>query len=189
MPDPACNKCAGSGRTSPESKVFSIQVPAGIDVGMKIRVGGQGEPGRPGEPAGDLYVVVQVEAHEFFHRWQQDVIISVPVSYTQLIYGCEIGLPNPHGGEVVLKVPAGTKPEAELRMKKLGIPGLAGHSNGQGDLIAKLSLELPPPDANLEYKKVLDRLTNMEKKYVTTKRREFAAKVEKEKQGVSNASE
>ena len=91
-------------------------------------------------------------------------------------------LPNPHGGKVTLKVPEGTRPMSELAMKNLGVPVLVGHTDRQGDYIAKLILELPPVNPNMEYNNALDLLGIMEKKYITPERRMF-----EERRSTSNA--
>jgi molecular chaperone DnaJ len=186
MPDPPCPDCLGTGMTPLETTTLQVEVPAGIESGMRIRIAGQGEPGKSGATPGDVHVVIVVKEHYLFHRSKNDVIINVPVSYTQLVRGCEIELPSPHGGTVTLKVPASSRPAAELHMKDLGVPALAGHHDRQGDYIAKLTLDLPPAESTQEYDQALDLLEILEKKYVTPQRRDFNNHTNEERRSESN---
>ncbi|CAG9612727.1 Chaperone protein DnaJ [Bacillus rhizoplanae] len=124
-----CTTCHGSGKIRKHKKI-NVKIPAGIDNGQQIRVSGKGEAGANGGPAGDLYVVVRVREHEFFHREGDDIICEMPLTFAQAALGDEVEVPTVHG-KVKLKIPAGTQTGTEFRLKGKGAPNVRGY--GQGD--------------------------------------------------------
>ncbi|MFD0768059.1 molecular chaperone DnaJ [Bacillus sp. CGMCC 1.60114] len=124
-----CTTCHGSGKVRKRKKI-NVKIPAGIDNGQQIRVTGKGEAGINGGPAGDLYVVVRVKDHEFFHREGDDIICEMPLTFAQAALGDEVEVPTVHG-KVKLKIPAGTQTGTEFRLKGKGAPNVRGY--GQGD--------------------------------------------------------
>jgi molecular chaperone DnaJ len=134
-----CPTCHGAG-TVRRTREFSVKVPAGVKDGARIRLGGRGEPGSPGAPSGDLYVVVRVEAHRLFGRNDADLTLEVPVTYAEAALGAEVPLPTLNG-TVTLKVPAGTPSGKTFRIRGKGAPRTKG--KGHGDLLATVKVEVP----------------------------------------------
>ncbi len=149
----ACPKCEGSGVnvTDPcttckgESRVMrehtiNVKVPAGVEDGTRIRYQGEGEAGKLGGPAGDLYVELRVKAHKFFQRDGDDLHCVVPVSFPQAALGDELEIETLEGA-AVLKVPEGTQSGKSFRIKGKGVPHLNSH--GKGDLIVEVRVQTP----------------------------------------------
>jgi molecular chaperone DnaJ len=133
-----CKTCRGSGRER-TTKNFNVKIRPGIKDGARIRVGGKGEAGRNGGPAGDLYVVVHVEPSPLYTRRGDDLIVEVPVGYADAALGASVDVPTPEG-PIALKVPAGSQPGKLLKVKGRGAPKPKG---GKGDLLARLKLTVP----------------------------------------------
>jgi len=134
-----CNDCHGRGRVS-KTKKLSVKVPAGVDDGDRIRLSGEGEAGRNGGPAGDLYVEIHVKAHKIFQRDGADLACEVPISIATATLGGDVELPT-LDGNVVLKVPAGTQSAKIFRLRGKGVTTVRDHRTG--DLFAKVSVETP----------------------------------------------
>jgi molecular chaperone DnaJ len=134
-----CETCGGDGREVKERNV-SVKVPAGVEDGTRIRYQGEGDVGRNGGPAGDLYVELSVSPHKFFERAGHDLHCTVPVSFPQAALGDELTLPT-LDGEVRLKVPEGTQSGKEFKIRGKGVPYL--NSNGRGDLIVQIVVQTP----------------------------------------------
>ncbi|HNA62290.1 MAG TPA: DnaJ C-terminal domain-containing protein, partial [Rhabdochlamydiaceae bacterium] len=113
----------------------------GIDNGMRLRMGGYGDAGTGGAPAGDLYVYVTVEPHPVFQRDDDDVIVELPLSFTEAALGCKKEIPSPQGNTVRVEIPEGTQPDKVLRIKGRGMPNV--HGQGEGDLLIRVSIETP----------------------------------------------
>ena len=135
-----CHNCGGSGRER-RTKRYTVKIPAGVKSGTRIRLKGKGEVGAAGGPAGDLFVVTRVEPSKLFHRRGADLVIDVPVTYTEAALGATVEVPTPYGDRVSLKVPAGTQDGRQLRIRGHGAPKLEG--KGKGDLIARLRVTVP----------------------------------------------
>ncbi len=145
-----CNDCNGEGLIEKTKKV-SLKIPAGVDSGARMRLRGEGEGGRKGGPAGDLYVVVHVQEHEFFKREGDTVYCRYPISMVQAALGAKVEVPTVHGKKN-LDIPAGSQSGEFFTLKKEGIPSLRGH--GRGDMVVELQV-LTPTDLCGEQKKVL----------------------------------
>lgn len=138
--DKPCSACRGSG-IQEKNKMMSLKIPSGVDNGKRIVVHGQGDVGENGGPAGDLVVVLHVEAHQNFERDGNDLYCAVPVSFTQAILGCEIQITSLDGKRVSIKVPDGTVNGKLLRIKGEGVP-ISGSSR-KGDLYVKIMVQTP----------------------------------------------
>ncbi|RMH15894.1 MAG: molecular chaperone DnaJ [Acidobacteria bacterium] len=136
-----CDVCGGEGRTERERE-REISIPAGVDNGLRLRLRGEGEHGRRGGPPGDLDVVLHVEPHPRLERQGADVFEELELSYPQLVLGTTAGVVTLHGEEQ-LKVPAGTQPGHEFRLRGKGIPRLDGE--GRGDHVVRILLRVPRP--------------------------------------------
>ncbi|WP_199429231.1 molecular chaperone DnaJ [Qaidamihabitans albus] len=136
--DEPCPECLGDG-VSTRTRTLTVRIPAGVDDNQRIRLAGQGEPGRGGAPAGDLYVRVHVAPHPVFGRSGNDLTITVPVEFTELVLGGTITVPT-LDGKVSLKVPAGTANGRVLRARGKGIGKRDGTS---GDLLVTLEVVIP----------------------------------------------
>ncbi len=135
-----CKNCHGEGRVK-KKQTIKIKVPAGIDNGMRLRLAGHGDAGSAGGPPGDLYVYVNVQPHPVFQRNGDDIIVELPLSFTEAALGAKKEIPTPHGGSVQLEIPEGTQPDKVLRLRGKGIRNVQGQ--GQGDLLVKIDLETP----------------------------------------------
>jgi molecular chaperone DnaJ len=135
-----CKKCRGTGRER-RTKHYTVKIPAGVKDGTRIRLKGKGEIGEGGGPAGDLHVVTRVEPSKKYERRGADLVIEVPVAYTEAALGATVEVPTPYGDRVSLKVPAGTQDGRQLRIRGHGAPKLDG--SGKGDLIARLRVSVP----------------------------------------------
>ena len=136
--DDPCPECGGDG-VSTKTRTLTIRIPAGVDDGQRIRLAGQGEPGRNNGPTGDLFVRVHVNPHPFFGRSGNDLTLNVPVSFAELALGTTLTVPTLEG-KVTLKVPPGTASGRILRAKGKGIEKRDGKV---GDLLITLQVAVP----------------------------------------------
>ena len=135
-----CPTCAGTGRQR-KRRTASVKVPAGIDNGQTIVMGGQGEPGRNGGPNGDLYIQITVKPHKLFRREGTNLHLDMPISFTQAALGADIEVPTLGGGKTTFHIPEGTQNDAEFRIKGQGVQQLRG--SYRGDLILHIRVEVP----------------------------------------------
>ena len=152
-----CETCHGKGRTKKKEKL-SVKVPAGIDEGQRLKLSGQGDAGVNGGPAGDLYVLIHLQEHEFFKRDEYDVLCEVPISFSQAALGTEIEVPT-LGGRVSMKIPDGTQSGQKMKLRNKGITKLGGY--GFGDQIITIHVETPSK-LSKEQKEIFQRLQEME---------------------------
>jgi len=134
-----CDHCLGQGRIR-KKKTLSVKVPAGVDTGDRIRLQGEGEAGRNGGPAGDLYVEVHVKEHSIFEREGAHLSCEVPVSFVTAALGGSIEVPTLHGN-VVLKVPSETQSGRVFRLNEKGVKPVRG--GNVGDLFCRVMVETP----------------------------------------------
>ena len=134
-----CTACGGSGRTR-RKRTVTVKIPAGIDNGQTIIMNGQGEPGLRGGPSGDLYIVVGVKPHKLFKRDGYNLLLDFPVSFVTAALGGDVEVPT-LSGPIKYRIPEGTQPGTEFRIKGAGIQML--RSSGKGDLILRTKVEIP----------------------------------------------
>ena len=135
-----CPTCDGEGRVK-EKQQIKIKIPAGIDNGMRIRMAGYGDAGSSGGQAGDLYVYVNVDPHPVFQRDGDDIIIELPLTFTEAALGSKKEIPSPTGGSFRIDIPEGTQNDKVLRVRGKGAPNV--HGNGEGDLLIRATIETP----------------------------------------------
>ena len=134
-----CDSCHGRG-TKNKTKNIEVKIPAGVNHGQQIRLSGQGEAGSNGGPAGDLYVAFRVQSHDFFTREEYHLHCEVPITFTQAALGAEIEVPT-LDGKISLKIPAGTQPGTEFRLRGKGVKHIGRES--YGDLYVKAKIAVP----------------------------------------------
>ncbi len=134
-----CQDCRGAGRVTRERKI-TVKIPAGIASGQRMRLFNEGEHGAQGGPPGDLYVVVHVREHEFFHREGDDLYLELPVGFPTLALGGHVEVPTLNGRQK-LDVPAGTQSGQRFRLRSQGMPNVAGR--GSGDIYVVVRAEVP----------------------------------------------
>jgi molecular chaperone DnaJ len=134
-----CSKCRGTGRER-RTKRYTVKIPAGVKNGSRIRLRGKGEAGYGGAEAGDLFVVTRVTPSKVFTRRGSDLVVEVPVAFSQAALGATVEVPTPDG-PVSVKVKPGTTDGTLLRVKGKGAPKLKG--SGRGDLLARVKLTVP----------------------------------------------
>ena len=135
-----CNTCHGAGRVEKE-KSLSVNIPAGVETGTRIRLAGEGEAGMRGGPAGDLYIFIEVRSHNLFERDGTNLFCRVPVSIATAALGGEIEVPTIDGGRSRVKVPEGSQSGRQMRLRGKGMPALRG--GGSGDMFIELAVETP----------------------------------------------
>jgi molecular chaperone DnaJ len=134
-----CRNCKGSGGVQ-DRKEIELDIPAGVEEGVRLRVTAEGDAGPPGGQRGDLYVVIRERDHKVFQRSGPDVLTEVPFSFPQLALGDKVEIPTLRG-KVEMTVPAGTASGKVFRLRGLGLPRL--ESSGRGDQLVRVFVEVP----------------------------------------------
>ncbi len=135
-----CTSCNGAGRLEKE-RSLSVNIPAGVETGTRIRLAGEGEAGMRGGPPGDLYIFIEVENHPIFDREGTHLHCRVPVSMITAALGGTIEVPTIDGGRSRVKIPAGSQSGRQMRLRGKGMPALRG--GGQGDMFIEMAVETP----------------------------------------------
>lgn len=148
-----CIQCSGNGRVKARRKI-KLKIPAGVETGSRLRLGGKGEGGLRGGPAGDLYIVLHVHDHAFFKRTDLDIFCDMPVPFHIAALGGEIEVPTLHG-RGHLKIPAGTETGKIFRLRGKGVVPARGY--GKGDMHVRVAVEAPQ-HLNGKQKKLLKEL-------------------------------
>lgn len=169
----ACSECRGDGRVK-KKQTIKIKVPAGVDTGMRLRMSGYGDAGEGGGPPGDLYVFISVEPHSVFQREGDDVIVELPLSFSEAALGCKKELPTPLGGTCRITIAEGTQNGKVLRVKGEGAPNV--HGRGKGDMLVKVIVETPV-DLNEKQKDLLRQFGELEKEQNSPRKRTFFDKL------------
>ncbi len=152
-----CIACQGTGRLR-QTEELQVQIPAGVESGMRLRLEGEGEAGTFGQPPGDLYIFVQLKPHPFFRRQGTDLYCEVPISFTQAALGTTLSIPLLDGSHAEVKVPPGTQPGETLRISGKGMPSLS-HSH-RGDLYVTLRVTIPT-QLNAEQRRLLEEFARL----------------------------
>lgn len=153
-----CANCGGEGRALNQRKL-SVNIPAGVDEGTRIRVAGEGEAGIRGAASGDLYLFVHMKRHAIYEREGTNLIAECPVSFTTAALGGSIALPGIDGKSVEIKIPAGLQSGEQLRHRGSGMSVLNGR--GRGDMVARILVETPTRMSAAQ-KKLLDQFRESE---------------------------
>lgn len=135
-----CNACGGAGRVQKE-RALSVNIPAGVETGTRIRLAGEGEAGMRGGPPGDLYIFIEVEPHKIFERDGAELHCRVPVAMTVAALGGDIEVPTIDGGRSRVKIPSGSQSGRQMRLRGKGMPALRGGASG--DMFIELAVETP----------------------------------------------
>lgn len=155
-----CEACNGKGRVR-KTKDVEVNIPAGIDTGMTLRMAGCGEAGINGGNPGDLYITFTVTPHKNFKRDGSDIILNVPISFSQAALGDTIEVPT-IDSPVNLKIPAGTQSETKFRLRGRGTKNPKSGSSSRGDQYVIVHVETPT-NLTAEEKELLEKLGNVEK--------------------------
>ena len=134
-----CDDCGGAGKVKKRKKV-QIKIPAGVDEGIRLRLAGEGEAGDPGAGRGNLYVIISLKKHKFFHRERDNLYCEVPISFAQAALGTTVEIPTLEKNEL-LQIPPGTQSGTVLKIRGKGVKGLSSHRNG--DLFVKVNVKTP----------------------------------------------
>ena len=135
-----CKTCHGQGRIE-KDRALSVNIPAGVETGTRIRLAGEGEAGMRGGPSGDLYIFIDVAPHPIFEREGVNLHCRVPVSMTAAAMGGDIEVPTIDGGRSRVKIPAGSQSGRQMRLRSKGMPALRGSASG--DMYIELAVETP----------------------------------------------
>ncbi|MGL4281967.1 MAG: molecular chaperone DnaJ [Albidovulum sp.] len=135
-----CKVCHGAGRVE-KDRSLSVNIPAGVETGTRIRLAGEGEAGMRGGPAGDLYIFIEVREHALFQRDGVTLYCRVPVSMTTAAMGGKVEVPTIDGGRSSVAIPAGAQTGKQMRLRGKGMPALRG--GGTGDMLIEMAVETP----------------------------------------------
>ncbi|PRZ49479.1 molecular chaperone DnaJ [Tritonibacter scottomollicae] len=135
-----CKTCHGHGRVE-KDRSLSVNIPAGVETGTRIRLAGEGEAGLRGGPPGDLYIFIEVARHELFEREGNNLHCRVPVSMAKAALGGAIEVPTIDGGRGRVQIPEGSQSGRQMRLRNKGMPALRG--GGVGDMFIELAVETP----------------------------------------------
>jgi len=151
-----CNTCGGSGNVSVQENI-TVRIPAGVANGYRMRVPGKGNAGQGGGPAGDMYLIISVRAHDFFHREGTDILCTVPITVTEAALGTKIEVPS-IDGKALLRIPPGTQSGQKFRLRGKGAPSLRGDLPGNQIVEVKVVV---PKIADERSKEILRELARL----------------------------
>lgn len=154
-----CNTCNGRGRVK-QTKTVDVNIPAGVDTNMSLKVAGYGNGGTKGGPQGDLYLNFKVRPHKVFGRQGDDIILETPITMTQAVLGSTIEIPTIYG-DVDLKIPAGIEHGTILRMREKGIANVRTKKKGDQQVIIQIRV---PKSLTPQEKKLYEELAKLESK-------------------------
>lgn len=163
-----CKTCNGRGRVR-QTKTVDVNIPAGVDTNMSLKVAGYGNGGTKGGEHGDLYLNFRVRPHKVFKREQDDVILEVPITITQAVLGGNIEIPTIYG-DVDLKIPSGIEHGTILRMREKGIQNVRSKRKGDQQVIIQIQT---PKNLSSQEKKLYEELAHLESKTKTSNWEKF----------------
>ncbi|MGH8935533.1 MAG: molecular chaperone DnaJ [Acidimicrobiia bacterium] len=135
-----CPECRGRG-VSEGARSLTVEIPAGVEAGARLRLGGRGESGERGAPAGDLYIEVRIQPHELFSRHRDDLRYRLPIGIAQAALGARMEVPLLEGGQASVEVPRGVQHGSVLRVPGKGVTRLGGRR--RGDLMVEVEVVVP----------------------------------------------
>jgi molecular chaperone DnaJ len=169
----ACPKCGGAGKIIKKRcqtcngrgleknvKNVEVNIPAGVDNNMSLKVAGYGNGGAKGGTPGDLYLNFRVRPHKVFKRQDDDIILEVPITITQAVLGTSVDIPTIYG-DVSLKIPAGIEHGTILRMREKGIQNVRTKRKGDQQVVVQIKV---PKTLSAQEKKLYEQLENLESK-------------------------
>ena len=168
-----CNRCRGSGRVQ-KDKTLSVNIPAGVEDGTRIRLAGEGEAGARGAPAGDLYIFISVKPHPLFQRDAMNLYCEVPIPMIDATLGGSIDVPTLGGNRARVTIPSGTQSGHQFRLRSKGMPALRGGS--KGDMYIQVSVETPV-NLNKKQKELLKQFDSLGTKSTNPQSDGFFSKV------------
>lgn len=152
-----CKACRGTGLVD-KKRVLSVKIPAGIAEGQAVRINGEGEPGGHGGPRGDLYCYAKIQPHPFLVRNEDDLIVRIPLGFSQAALGASVEVPSLTGRQEV-EIPAGTQHGTVIQIKGQGLPNL--RSGRRGLLLVQVLVEVPRK-LNKEQRRLLEEFAKTE---------------------------
>ena len=167
-----CDDCRGHGFIAREVNL-EVAIPAGVDDGMRVRLAGEGESSPNGGPHGDCYCFIKVQRHKLFHRDGSNLILQLPIAYTQAALGAEIEVPT-ISEPANLKIPKGTQSGEVFKLKGYGMPDPQG--GRQGDMLVQTFIETPKKLGKRQ-EELLRELAELEQIDVSPQRRNFFDKI------------
>jgi molecular chaperone DnaJ len=184
MPCPKCNgegqeitdpcpDCKGKGVIK-EKQHVKVHIPAGVDNGMRLKMSGYGDAGQGGGPPGDLYVFITVEPHEVFEREGNDILLDLPISFTEAALGCKKEVPSLFSHICRITLHEGTQSGKIFRVKGEGFPNV--HGQGRGDLLVKVFVETPT-NLSEKQKQMLQEFSALESPANLPKKKSFLDKI------------
>lgn len=168
VPEKSCESCQGHGYIVKQNELL-VQIPAGIADGMHIKIAGEGESLLPDVPPGDVYCEVHVQPHPLFSRQNDNVILQLPISFSQAALGAKIEIPTLYG-MTKLTIPAGTQNGDILTIRGLGFPNIRGR--GKGDQLVQINIEVPH-QLTQEQRQLLEKFATTEEQNISPKRQIF----------------
>ncbi|MDD5458773.1 MAG: molecular chaperone DnaJ [Phycisphaerae bacterium] len=169
-----CKKCRGTGRV-PKKRVVRVKIPAGVHEGQAVRVADEGEPGKNSGPRGDLYCYVRIKPHEFLKREGNNLVVVIPISFTQAALGATIDVPSLNGKQH-LKIPAGTQYGNVFRIRGEGLPDL--RTRRTGDELVQITIETPTK-LDSKQRELLEEFAKTENKNVSPQSANFFDRLKK----------
>lgn len=148
-----CPDCGGKGKKRVQKKI-EVKVPAGVDVGSRLRMAGEGDPGEQGAPSGDLYIYIDVRPHAVFQRDEDDIYMEQEINFAQAALGADIQVQTLEG-YVTLTIPAGVQSGAKFRMKGKGVRSVRGYGKGDQYVTVRVAT---PKNLTAEQKDLLQKL-------------------------------
>ncbi len=168
-----CKTCHGHGRVE-KDRSLSVNIPAGVETGTRIRLAGEGEAGMRGGPPGDLYIFVEVTSHDLFERDGNNLYCRVPVSMAKAALGGAIEVPTIDGGRGRVQIPEGSQSGRQMRLRSKGMPALRG--GGVGDMFIELAVETPV-NLTIRQKEILREFEDLSEDTTNPESRSFFSSV------------